>query len=82
MINEFDQATLIQARKRLVERDCELQASDFTSVVSLVHQDGSTFLFARAVFERVESWLLVWTEHTGYFKFHMDDLKHYRSWES
>lgn len=60
--------------------DRELKQLDFKQAVSINHMDGSTFYFNCAkvlVDKKNTKCLYVWTEHTGYHFFHLEDLYSY-----
>lgn len=76
------QMTPEQADKRLAKIGANLRVKDFTEVVNVIHQDGTSFLFTHATSEMTDEWLLVWTEHTGYHRFFREDLKHMKTWSS
>lgn len=64
------------------EKDAEMTASDFgPGCVRVVHEDGATFWFpyAFAIIKREDEreYLVVFTEHTGFHVFAMDDLQDY-----
>jgi hypothetical protein len=66
------------AYKRLkqlaAKMDSELMVTDFKSTVHIIHRDKSVLLFTCAKPIKVYEWLLVFTEHLGYFILNEDDL--------
>lgn len=72
-----------QVREIAKKYDESLQATDerFNRNVVLLHHDGTYMRIMRAFLMMHEIWLVVFTEHHGFFVYHTDDLRLYNQHE-
>ena len=69
---------LIEAEKRAAVMDKQLSCTDFGYRVTLRHGDGSVLTFNHALLCLMdELWLACFTEHHGFFVYHVEDLERF-----
>jgi hypothetical protein len=69
-----------EANAKLCEIGATLRAGDFKGSVLVVTHDSIQF-FDNALAKTYGEWLLVWTEHCGYFVHHEDEVTNFRFME-
>lgn len=70
-----------EANAKLCEIGNKLRAGDFTSTVVIATHD-SFQVFDRAIAKKYGPWLLLLTEHQGYFLQHEDEVTYFRMAEN
>ena len=60
--------------------DSHLCNKDFNSKVTLIYEDGSKFNLNYAFYIKLNSYVVIFTEHLGYYIFHKDELSSIRQY--
>lgn len=63
-----------------VAKEQELSAYDFSphyDLVFIIHEEGTTLTYRSAFIKEWQDWIMVFTEHHGYFVYHKTDLEFY-----
>ncbi len=56
------------------EKIC-LDNNDLNQTISIKHLDGSVLSFTHSVYKLIDEWILISTEHHGFFAYHIEDLE-------
>ena len=60
--------------KKLVRKKSQVKLNEFKYTVSYIHIDGTQCEFVGSFIEQFDEWVAIYTEHHGYFIYHLTDL--------